>query len=40
MEIMPITDLNGEAIGAGKPGMITRRLMNAYKDRVLRETRQ
>jgi len=40
MEVMPVTDLNGKAIGDRGPGIITRRLMNAYKDLVLRETRQ
>ena len=39
MEIISVTELNGKAIGDGGPGVITRRLMSAYKDLVLRETR-
>ena len=37
LEIMPITNLNEKAIGDGRPGPITRQLMTAYKDLVLRE---
>jgi len=40
LEIMPVTNLNGKAIRDGRPGPITCRLMSAYKDLVLRETRQ
>jgi len=37
LEIMPITNLNRKAIRDGRPGPITRQLMTAYKDLVLRE---
>ncbi|MDD4874466.1 MAG: aminotransferase class IV [Dehalococcoidales bacterium] len=40
LEIMPITNLGGKAIGDGIPGPITRQLMTAYKKLVIRETRQ
>jgi branched-chain amino acid aminotransferase len=44
IEVMPVTavrDTNGHmvTIGSGKPGKITRRLMEAYRERVERETR-
>ena len=38
LEIMPITNLNGKTIGNGKPGIITQRLMTAYKNLVFKET--
>lgn len=38
MEIMPVTNLKGNAIRDGRPGPVTRRLMSAYKDLVIRET--
>ena len=31
IEIMPLTNVNGGAIGLGKPGTITERLMEAYR---------
>jgi hypothetical protein len=31
---MPLTWLNGEPIGTGKPGKLTRNLMAAYKELV------
>ena len=34
IEIMPLTWLNGEPIGTGKPGKLTRNLMAAYKELV------
>jgi branched-subunit amino acid aminotransferase/4-amino-4-deoxychorismate lyase len=37
MEVMPVTRLEGQAVGAGKPGPVTRRLAAAYKDLVARE---
>ena len=40
LEIMPVTNLNGKAIGEGRPGFITRRLVTAYKDLVFKETHQ
>ncbi|MDP3880085.1 MAG: aminotransferase class IV [Dehalococcoidales bacterium] len=38
--IMPVTYLNGTAIGGGRPGPITRRLMSVYNDLVIKETGQ
>jgi len=37
MEIMPVTAVNGKMIADGKPGLITRNLMNFYKDIVNKE---
>ncbi len=34
IEVMPLTWLNGELIGTGKPGKLTRNLMAAYKELV------
>ena len=34
IEVMPLTWLNGEPIGTGKPGKLTRNLMAAYKELV------
>jgi branched-chain amino acid aminotransferase len=31
IEIMPVAEINGRGIGAGKPGLITRRLSGDYK---------
>jgi branched-subunit amino acid aminotransferase/4-amino-4-deoxychorismate lyase len=39
LEIMPVTNLDGKAICDGKPGPVTRQLMAAYRDLVLKETR-
>jgi len=39
MEVMPVTRLEGQAVGGGKPGPVTQRLAAAYKDLVKRETR-
>ena len=38
IEIMPITVINGKGINSGKPGPMTRSLMEAYKNLVKRET--
>jgi branched-chain amino acid aminotransferase len=38
IEILPLTILDGKPIGDGKPGAITRKLMTAYRDIVLKET--
>jgi branched-chain amino acid aminotransferase len=38
MEVMPVTRLEGQSIGSGKPGQITRKLMAAYKALVAKET--
>ena len=37
IEIMPLVSVNDRSIGPGKPGPITRRLMEAYRDKVKRE---
>jgi len=34
LEIMPLTWVNGKPLGSGKPGVVTRRLMAAYKELV------
>jgi branched-chain amino acid aminotransferase len=36
MEIMPVTQAGGSVIGGGVPGSTTRKLMQAYKEEVLR----
>jgi branched-chain amino acid aminotransferase len=43
IEIMPVTEVwdesgNSVSIGGGKPGAIAKKLMEAYKERVVRET--
>ena len=38
MEVMPVVSVDGRPIGDGRPGPITRRLMDAYKDLVRCET--
>lgn len=37
IEIMPLVSVNERDIGLGKPGAITRRLMEAFRDQVNRE---
>jgi branched-subunit amino acid aminotransferase/4-amino-4-deoxychorismate lyase len=37
MELMPLADVNGQRIGRGK---VTERLMQAYKETVVKETKQ
>jgi branched-chain amino acid aminotransferase len=39
MAIMPVTALFRDAVGSGKPGPLTRRLMEAYQDLVKKETK-
>ena len=39
IEVMPLTEVDGRYIAAGRPGSITRRLMAAYKELVLAEER-
>lgn len=39
IEVMPLTEVDGRHIAAGRPGSITRRLMAAYKELVLAEER-
>jgi len=38
MEVMPVGRIEAHGVGNGKPGPITRRLAQAYKDLVARET--
>ncbi len=38
IEVMPVTRVDNNVIGDGKPGKLTRRLMEAYRKRVERET--
>jgi branched-subunit amino acid aminotransferase/4-amino-4-deoxychorismate lyase len=35
VEIMPLIEVDGKAIGSGKPGPLTKRLMVAYKTLVM-----
>lgn len=34
MEVMPVVRVDGQVIGGGTPGLIARRLAQAYKDKV------
>ena len=34
VEVMPLTEIDGKAIGSGRPGSLTKRLMAAYKKMV------
>jgi branched-chain amino acid aminotransferase len=38
MEIMPLTELDGQPIGSGRPGPVTQQLAEAYRELVRRET--
>ena len=38
MEVMPLTMLDGRPVGSGKPGPVTERLGQMYRELVLRET--
>lgn len=38
MQIMPLTELDGQPIGSGRPGPVTRRLAEAYDELLRRET--
>ena len=38
MEIMPLTEVEGKSVGSGQPGIITQRLLAAYKKLVLAES--
>jgi branched-chain amino acid aminotransferase len=38
IEIMPVTKLEDKAIGSGKPGPLTRKIIEAYKTAVSQET--
>lgn len=35
--VLPVVEINGRPVGSGKPGTVTRRLMNAYWQRVEKE---
>ena len=37
IEVMPLTGVNGKAIGSGRPGVITRKLMAAYRRMARRD---
>ena len=34
-EVMPLTEVDGQLIGSGKPGPVTGKLMAAYRELVL-----
>jgi len=38
IEVMPLSEVDGNPIGSGRPGPVTRRLMAAYRELVERET--
>ncbi|GAI81369.1 unnamed protein product, partial [marine sediment metagenome] len=38
IEIMPLIEVDGKPVGSGRPGPLTRRLMAAYRELVLKET--
>jgi len=38
MEIMPVTMIDGQMVGSGRPGPVTRRLMQAFRETVRCET--
>jgi len=40
IELMPLTEVNSEPIGESKRGKVTERLMSAYKEAVVKETKQ
>ncbi len=40
IEVMPLTVVDGTPIGDGKPGVVTRQLMDSYRDLVKRELRE
>ena len=40
IEIVPVTVFDNKPVGGGKAGIITRKLMKAYKDLVRKETRE
>jgi len=39
IEVMPLTEIEGKAIGSGRPGPLTQRLMAAYKKLVMTSER-
>lgn len=38
IQVMPLTQVSGQPVGSGQPGLITRKLMAAYRKLVARET--
>jgi len=36
IEVLPVTAIDGQAIGSGRPGPVTSALMQAYRTEVLR----
>jgi branched-subunit amino acid aminotransferase/4-amino-4-deoxychorismate lyase len=38
IEIVPVTEVDGKQIGNGKPGVVSKCLMKAYKEIVVKET--
>jgi branched-chain amino acid aminotransferase len=38
IELMPLIEVNGEKIGPGKPGSVTRQLLAAYREQVTKES--
>ncbi len=39
IEVMPLVTVNDQIIGNGKPGIITKKLMEAFRNQVIKETR-
>ena len=39
LEIMPLTRLDDKPIGSGRPGALTQRLMSAYQELIIKETK-
>jgi branched-chain amino acid aminotransferase len=39
IELMPLNEVDGKTIGSGKRGRVSERLMRAYKELVVRETK-
>ena len=39
IELMPLTEVDGKTIGSGKRGRVSERLMRAYKEFVMRDTK-
>jgi branched-chain amino acid aminotransferase len=39
IELMPLTEVDGKTIGSGKRGRVSERLMRAYKELLVRETK-
>lgn len=40
IQVMPLTQINGQAIGPGRPGRITQQLMSVYKELVEQEVQK